>query len=231
MASAYDPSLADGLRRQGAAAADLLAGGARRLGWKAGFGTAAAIEKLGTAGPLAGFLTDATLEPSGTTFDITGWGKPVLEPEVAVRLAADVGPGASRSEVEAAVGEVGAAIELVDLGAAGDDANEILAANIFHRAVLLGDLIPLAPATSLTDVRVTVRAAGEDHATAADPAVVLGDLADVLAAMADLLSLSPDSLRAGDVIITGAAVPPFVLAGGEEIEVRVGGSTVAAGVA
>lgn len=228
MAVPLDPTLRDGLRRQEAASAELLASGAGRLGWKAGFGTAAAMEKLGTSGPLAAFLTDSTLAPSGSSFDVSNWGKPVLETEVAVRLAADVGAGLSRAEIEAAVGAAGAAIELVDLGEAGDDAGEILAANIFHGAVLLGDLVPLAPGASLAEVRIDVRAAGQDHALAADPAALLGDLVDVLAGMADLLAESADGLRAGDVIITGAAVKPFELKGGEEVEVRVGASTVSA---
>jgi 2-keto-4-pentenoate hydratase len=230
MTDSIDRSLQEGLRAQEAASRDLLAGGAGRLGWKAGFGTAAAIENLGTSGPLAGFLTDSTLEPSGASFAVGDWGKPVLEPEVAVRLAADVKAGDTAEEIEAAVGEVGAAIELVDLGEAGSDPGAILAANIFHRAVLLGDLSPLDPGTKLADVRIDVIAAGEDHATGADPAGALGDLLDVLAAMADLLADSEDGMRAGDVIITGAAIPPFVLTGGEEIEVRVGASTVAASI-
>lgn len=230
MTGPLDQSIKAGLRRQ---EADFHrpTDGATRLGWKAGFGTAAAIEKLGTAGPLVGFLTDATLEPSGSSFDVGGWEKPVLEPEVAVRLDADVEAGASREQIEAAVGEVGAAIELVDIGGAGGDVAELLAANIFHRAVLLGDLSPLPPGTRLADLRIDVLAAGEDYAVAADPAVVLGDLVDVLAAMADLLVDSDNGLRAGDVIITGAAVKPFELVGGEEIEVRVGSSTVSARVA
>lgn len=231
MAAALDPSLRDGLGKQEAGARELLASGARRLGWKAGFGTAAAMERLGTSGPLAGFLTDSTLEPSGASFDVSRWGKPVLEPEVAVQLAADVGAGQSRSEIEAAVGTVGAAIELVDLGEVGDDAGEILAANIFHRAVLLGDLTPLEAGTSLSDLRIDVRAAGRDYAVAADPAILLGDLVDVLASMAGLLADSEDGLCAGDKIITGAAVKPFELRGGERIEVRVGGSSVSARIA
>jgi 2-keto-4-pentenoate hydratase len=227
MSTPLDQSLTEGLRRQEAGARELLAGGARRLGWKAGFGTAAALQMLGTSGPLAGFLTDSTLEPSGASFDVSDWGKPVLEPEVAVRLGADVKAGASRAEIEAAIHGVGAAIELVDLGEVGD-AGQILAANIFHRAVLLGELPPPAAGTSLAEARIDVVAGDEDYAVAADPAVVLGDLVGVLAAMAELLSGSTDGLRAGDVIITGAAVKPLELSGGEQVEVRVGSSKVSA---
>ena len=230
MTARDDESLQAGLDRQQADFRDLLARGAGRLGWKAGFGTPAAIAKLGTSGPLAAPLTDATLEPAGTEFDVSAWGKPVLEPEVAVGLVGDVSAGQSRTEIEAAVGAVGAAIELVDLGEAGDEAGAILAAGIFHRAVLLGEMTGIESGASLAEVRIDVRSGGELYAVAADPAAVLGDLIDVLAGMADLLAASDDGLRAGDVIITGAAVKPFELAGGEAVEVRVGRSRVGARV-
>jgi 2-keto-4-pentenoate hydratase len=231
MRAASDPALRNGLETQLTAAQELLERDASRLGWKAGFGTAAAMEKLGTSGPLVGFLSDATLAPSGTTFDVGDWGKAVLEPEVALRLATDVTAGQSVAEIEAAVAAVGAAIELVDLGEMGSDAGAILAANGLHRAVLLGDLAPLDPGVSLADLRIDVTAEGGDDVLAADPAAVLGDLVGVLAAMAELLDGAADGLRAGDVIITGAAIRPFELAGGEAVRVRVGDSTVAARIA
>lgn len=227
MDNSREASIRDGLKTQEAGGRELLDSGAKRLGWKAGFGTAAAIEKLGTAGPLVGFLTDSTLLPSGTAIDVADWEKPVLETEVALRLDADVEAGQGREEIRAAIGAVGAAIELVDLGQAGSDPGAILAANIFHRRVLLGDLVALAPGRTLEDVRIDVLADGKPHATQADPAAVLGDLIDVVAGLADLLSNSEDGLRAGDVIITGAAIKPFDLSGGEAIEVRVAASSVA----
>jgi 2-keto-4-pentenoate hydratase len=230
MDSSLEASIRDGLKAQEAASRELLDSGAERLGWKAGFGTAAAIEKLGTDGPLVGFLTDSTLAPSGTTIDVAGWEKPVLETEVSLRLDADVEAGQGREEIRAAIGAVGAAIELVDLGQAGSDPGAILATNIFHRKVLLGDWGTLAADRPLDDVRIDVLSDGEPHASQADPADVLGDLIDVVAGLADLLAYSDDGLRAGDVIITGAAVKPFELSGGETIEVRVAGSTVSAAI-
>lgn len=231
MTAPLEQRISAGLRRQEAGSRELLAGGARRLGWKAGFGTAAAVEKLGTQGPLAGFLTAATLHPSGTSFDVSDWAKPVLEPELAVRLATDVRAGQDRSATEVAIAEVGAAIELVDLGEAGEDAGEILAANVFHRALLLGDLIPLAAGASLAEARIDVRSDGQAHALGADPSDLLGDLVEVLIGMADLLAGSEDGLRAGDVVITGAAIKPFELSGGERVEVSVGTSSVLACIA
>jgi 2-keto-4-pentenoate hydratase len=228
MDSSLEASIRSGLKDQEAGARKLLDSGAGRLGWKAGFGTAMAIEKLGTDGPLVGFLTDSTLLPSGSSIDIAGWEKPVLETEVALRLDADVAAGQTGAEARAAVGAIGAAIELVDLGQAGSDPGAILAANVFHRSVLLGDWVTLAADASLDDVRIDVLSGGEPHALEADPADVLGDLASVVVSLADLLADSDDGLRAGDVIITGAAIKPFELSGGETIEVRVATSIVTA---
>jgi 2-keto-4-pentenoate hydratase len=225
MNSALEASIRDGLKAQETGSRKLLDTGAKRLGWKAGFGTAAAIEKLGTDGPLVGFLTDSTLAPSGTTIDVAGWEKPILETEVALRLDANVEAGQDREQTRAAIGAVGAAIELVDLGQAGGDPGAILAANVFHRKVLLGDWVELAQGEPLEDVRIDVLAGGEPHELAADPAAILGGLIDVVASLADVLSYSAEGLRAGDVII------PFEPSGGESIEVRVGASSVAASIA
>jgi 2-keto-4-pentenoate hydratase len=161
---------------------------------------------------------------------VAGWEKPVLEPEVSLRLDADVDAGQSRGEIRAAVGAIGAAIELVDLGQAGGDPAAIVAANVFHRKVLLGDWVPL-DGRSLDDVRLDVFADGAPHALEVDPADLLGDLESVVAGLADILVLSEGRLRAGDVVITGSAIKPFELSGGETVEVRVAGSTVSAAIA
>jgi 2-keto-4-pentenoate hydratase len=230
MNSPADASIEGAFKDQEAMGRELLASGAKRLGWKAGFGTAAAIEKLGTTGPLVGFLTDSTQEPSGSTLDVASWEKPVLEPEVSLRLDANVEAGQSREEIRAAVGAIGAAIELVDLGQAGGDPAAIVAANVFHRKVLLGDWVALAD-RSLDDVRLDVFADGAPQALDVDPADLLGDLEVVVARLANILALSEGRLWAGDVIITGSATVPFELSGGEAIEVRVAGSTVSAVIA
>lgn len=229
MTTSITPAMQEGLRRQEALGRELLDQGAARLGWKAGFGTAAAMEKIGTSGPLVGFLTDATLAPSGSTVEVAGWTKPVLETEVAVRLGSDIDADQGLEQVLGAIDAVGAAIELVDLGEVSDDAGAILAANIFHRHVLLGDFLPLDGA--LDEVRMDVLSGSVVHAEEVVPAAMLGPLGEVVRGLADLLGNAPEGLRAGDVIITGAAIKPFELGGGESVEVRVGASAAAVAIA
>ncbi|HWI71920.1 MAG TPA: fumarylacetoacetate hydrolase family protein, partial [Baekduia sp.] len=153
---------------------------------------------------------------------IGAWANPTLEPEVAVRLGAGVAAGASAAEVRAAIDAAGPAIELVDLGAP-DDVEAVLAGNIFHRAVLLGPLAPLPPG-DLDAVRLTLSISGEPPVEGIDPRPVLGDLAEVVRAIADQLPLAGTTLQAGDVVITGSAVPAIALRGGEDVEVALDGA-------
>lgn len=219
--SADDPRITAGLAAQATARDTLLSGGARRLGWKAGFGTAAALEKLGTSAPLVGFLTDRTLVLDGAV-GIDGWEHATLEPELAIRVGADVAPGASRDEVLAAIDAIGPAIELIDPGAA-DDVEAILAGNIFHRAVLLGEMGSV-PDGGVDTARLAVHVDGEPVALDVDPSDVVGPLVDVVRALADQLPLAGDRMRAGDVIITGSAIPALALTGGERVEVVLQGA-------
>jgi 2-keto-4-pentenoate hydratase len=187
----------DGTRRQLAERDRLLAEGARRLGWKLGLGAPPAREKWGIKGPAVGFITDATLLASGATESLAGWMKPVLEAEVAVRVAVD--SGAAR------VGALGLAIELADLGSGTDDLCEVLAGDIFHRRTILGTL-DADPETAVETV--AVERDGEPLDAAEDPTALVGGTATEMTAYLDrYLAGIGEELRDGDVIITGSTVP------------------------
>jgi len=115
----------------------MLGDGARPIGWKLGLGTPAAMERLGTAAPLIGFITDRGVLASGASCAIGGWGKRMAEPEVAITHRSRGAGSANESQAAAAMGAIGPAIELVDL-ADSSDVEEILAGDIFHRHLVLG---------------------------------------------------------------------------------------------
>jgi 2-keto-4-pentenoate hydratase len=214
-----DPRVVEGLRAQGAERDRLLDEGARRLGWKAGFGTAAAMQALDTRAPIVGFLTDRTLLPDGATCVVADWDNPTLEPEVAVRLVRDLEPGADRATAAAAIDAIALAIELVDPRQTAD-VEAILAGNIFHRGVVLGEFSTDVP---LEGLRLDVSDAQGPKAEGADPTEALGDLADVVRHLADQIPGAGTRLQAGDVVITGSAVPAFKVAPGQRFEVRASG--------
>ena len=228
-----DPRIVAGMAAQGRLRESRLRAGERRVGWKAGLGTAQAMEAVSIAAPLAGFLTDGSLVSAPTAADglsVQEWPNARLEAEIAVRVQQTVPAGSDHDTVAAAVAEIVPAIEIVDLGDVAD-IEQVLAANLFHRAFLFG---PFAPATAaqLAAARLTVSQQGEDARTGIDPGELLGDLVEVVRALADQIPLSGDELRAGDVVMTGSAIAPVPLLGGERFEVALdGGGAVTLAIA
>lgn len=222
-ANTDDPRIVAGLAAQGATRDAQLARGERHVGWKAGLGTAAAMERVGTDACVTGFLTDATQQAPGAAIALDGFANPLLEAELAVRLGVDLAPDATREQARAAIDAAGPAIEVVDLGAV-DDLEAVLAGNVFHRAFLLGELRPLAG--DVDALRLHVRVDDGPPLADVDPRDVIGDVVDVVRAIAAQLPLAGARLRAGDVIILGAATTPTQLAGVAEAVVGVGEAEV-----
>src|SRR5262245_17129217 len=89
-----DPRVIRGMRSQLEQRRARLAAGDTALGWKVGFGAPAMQKVLQVSGPLVGFLTANGRVQSGEGVSLTGWTKPVAEPEIAVHIGADVPAGA-----------------------------------------------------------------------------------------------------------------------------------------
>jgi 2-keto-4-pentenoate hydratase len=198
-----DARITRGMQSQLATRRELLSAGARHLGWKVGFGSGSAMQRLGTSAPLFGFLVDRTLVESGSTVSIDGWVRPVFEAEVAVHL----GAGGS-------VAGMGAAIELADSDPAIADVETILAGDIFHRYVVLG---PVRSVDSVEGLVVRVLRDGEEIARTSEPSQLTGEIGPVLQALRELLEQNGETLRAGDIVITGSVVPPIEVARGQRL--------------
>jgi 2-keto-4-pentenoate hydratase len=209
-----DPRVRRGMERQLELRRRLLDDGARPIGWKLGLGTAAAMEKHGTTAPLVGFLSDRGLREPGAEIDIGGWDRPTAEPELAVHVARDVPADAHRDAVAAAIGGYGVAIEVVDLG--GGEVEDILAGDLFHRHVVLGSA---ASGVAHGDLRGEVRR-GEETQRVADPLALVGDPVVALAHLASHLAAFGETVRAGEVLITGSIVAPLALTPGDRLQYR-----------
>ena len=188
------------------------------LGWKLGMGVPAAMAKLGTDVPLVGYLLEPARVEDGGTVSLEGWSNAKLEPEIAVHLAADLAPGASRENAGAAIAGLGVAIELVDLDPDADDPEAILAADIFQRHVLLGPVVEGATASG-TSARVLKN--GDEAARTGDATEATGDPLDLVLHVAAVIGAAGERLRAGEVVICGSVVPALDIAPGDTVEVRV----------
>ena len=211
-----DPRVRRGMDLQLQRRRQILDDGARSVGWKLGLGTPAAMEQHGTTAPLVGFLTDRGLREPGSELPIGGWTKPTAEPEIAVHIAADVPAGGDRDAVARSIGGLGVAFEIVDID--GGEVEDILAGDIFHRYVVLG------PASAydkvdLDDLRGEIRA-GSNAQRVDDPLGLVGDPVDAVAHLATHLAAFGETVRAGEVLITGSIVPALAVAPGDQLRYR-----------
>lgn len=205
------PAVVAGMEKLLARRDALLAQGATPIGWKLAFGTEAAMSKLGTTGPLVGFLTDATLLADGTEVSISGWTVPKMEPEIAIHLGAG-GEG---------IAGIAPAIELADADLPPTETETVLAGDIYHRAVILDRLAAPTPLSH----RIAARIArdGEEIAATADAEVEVGRLEDLAAWTVTYLRHFGIETREGEVIISGSVVPLLDIAPGQTLRHDVAG--------
>jgi 2-keto-4-pentenoate hydratase len=188
-----DPRLESALAAQLADWRAALGDGALRIGWKLGMGDR---ERIG--GPVIGHLTSASLLRDGSDYEAAE-GALHADAEVALEIGRDLGADADEDEARAAIVRYGAALEIVDLAEPPVEPQDIVAANVFHRAVVLAAGIEALPAGGV-EGRLIVN--GELRASAPAPT----DVADRVLVVARLLDAMGERLRARDRIITGSVV-------------------------
>jgi 2-keto-4-pentenoate hydratase len=164
--------------------------GAERVGWKIALGLVDGQEE-----PQLGHLTSATRIEDGGTYHRGGDRELRAEAELAVV----VGVGYA------------AAIELVDVGRPPSDLDSIVAANVFHRAFVLGTARREPPAAVSLSVGATVHQPDQPGEA---PEAAIAHAARHLAA-------AGERLERGDVLLTGSRIHVPV-APGDLVELDMG---------
>jgi 2-keto-4-pentenoate hydratase len=197
-------AMLDQLRRQ-------IGAGFERVGWKVGHAIAEAGESL-----VIGALTSATRLADGATYAAGHAVALRAETELAVRLGADVGANDDDETIRSAITGVGVALELVDVSRPPSGLDAIVAANVFHRAFVLGSCDAALPAR--VDWPATLTIAGRRH----DADEPYPHVPHALRAVAALLERSGERLRAGNHVLTGSVVHVPVAPGDDIVAEIVG---------
>jgi len=205
------PLITKGMTAQLASRRARIAAGEKPLGWKVGMGAPASMKMLSLQAPLVGFLMQSALLSSGSTASLKGYVKPVAEPEICVRMARDLGGGASSEAVMAAIKEISPAIELADLDVppSPDNLDAVLARDIYQRHVVLGEATRAGGSVAGLTSRVIRR--GAEVARTGEPETLTGKLVDIVAHVASTLAAFGEKLSAGDIVITGSITPPLMI--------------------
>lgn len=212
-----DPRILRGMALQLGRWRELISAGELPLGWKVGFGAPVAMQKLAITAPLVGYLTDRALVAAGTTISLADWKKPVAEPEIAVYMGRNLAAGADLDTIKAAIAGLGPALELADVDHPPEDVEKILAGNIYQRGVILGPCDASRAGGVVDGLHGHVARNGSAFAQTADPQALTGDLIDTVRHVADTLATFGQTLRAGQIVITGSIVPPLWVEAGEDI--------------
>jgi 2-keto-4-pentenoate hydratase len=189
----------------------LLARGARPIGWKVAFGTAAATQALGLTGPVVGFLTEETLIAPGGKCAVSGWTTPKLEPEIGIWL----GPGGE------GVAGVTPAIELADADRPPAELEAVVAGDIYHRGVVLDAKATRYPPSS--PIAARIERDGEEIANTDDAEATVGGLEELTAYVVRYLSEFGLSTTEGEVIISGSVVGLLDVAPGQTLRHELAG--------
>ena len=178
---------------------EILAQGAEPIGWKVGFNVPEIQQKLGIDAPLAGFLTtDSLIEGEWDEYPI------IVESEVAVEIGDD---GQS-------IVALLPALEIADPPDLELELEQILAGNIFHRAVAFGPRVETeAPGAG----RILVDGE-EQHSLSADETAA--NLEAMVEAVAARLEAAGEELRPRERIITGVLAPPHEAKEGDTVRLE-----------
>ena len=211
MSMSEDTRIVRGMQAQAEMRGQRIAGGDRLIGWKVGFGAPAMLERLKIDGPLIGFLTQNARVPSGGSVSFAGWGKPVIEPEIAVFIGRDV------------PAERAAKPRRRRLPASRRRSRSSISTNLqtTRRASWATTSIsgmwcsaPPArrrPGSSAEGLTCRVIRRGVETARTTDPQANTGEWVAIVMHVANLLAAFGERLRAGEFIITGSVVPPITV--------------------
>jgi len=176
---------------------------------------------MGISDVIVGRLTSDMHIPDGGSADLTRFIHPRVEPEVAYRLARDVG---TDEDLVSAVDAVAPALELIDSRYVDFRFTlaDVVADNTSAAGFVIGPWTPLEAAGELGGRPVSLAVDGEVAETGSTDDI-LGHPMKALPALAEMARRLGLPLRAGQVILAGAATAAVPLTAGARFEGRVTG--------
>ena len=195
-----------------------------RSGVKLGFTSRAKAQQMGVSDVIIGSITQAMRTEDGGLLDHGAFIHPRVEPEVAFLLGRDVDPHDERVDVHSAVAAVAPALEVID-SRYRDFAftlEDVVADNTSASGYVIGPWVDSARAGDLGNRGVRLEVDGrlvESGSTAA----ILGHPSRAIHEAARLARLHGFELRAGMVLLAGAATAAVPLSSPGVVEATVSG--------
>lgn len=187
--------------------------GVVRAGYKIGLTSTAMQAMCGIDTPVAGVVFSDRVHDSGAVLKPSAYGRFGIEFEIAVRFGRDLAPSdaagqsVTLTDVAAAIDGVAPAIEVVDDRGCDYktlDVLSLVADNAWNAGIVVGEFRSSWPDLTSVEGSVTI-----DNGSVLDTgrgADVLGNPLLSVVWLAEHLAASGESLRAGDIVMTGSMV-------------------------
>lgn len=194
------------------------------VGWKMGMTSAPTQRQFGADAPLPGRLFREVMYEAPATVAAGGLTKPIVEPEFAVRLSADLPPrdaAYTRDEVAAATAAIHLAIEIASYRVAMPEVVplRIVADNGGSAGCVIGPEVADWRSVDFLTVPVALHIDGALAAPGLTGNARI-DPVDVTAWLANDLSARGIGLTAGAYVLTGSATAPTRMDVGSEVVAR-----------
>jgi 2-oxopent-4-enoate/cis-2-oxohex-4-enoate hydratase len=203
-----------------------IADGERLIGKKIGATSKAVQQRFGVNQPDFGFLTDAMqIEADGMIGIAENLIQPMVEGELGFVLKRDIiGPGITAAEVILATECIVPCIEIVDSRIADWDIayEDTVADNASSGLFIVGEQMADPRKLDLATLGMVLERNGEVVSTGAG-AAALGSPARCIAWLANTLGRYGQSLKAGEILLSGSLVPVEPVRPGDHVSVHING--------
>jgi len=194
------------------------------VGMKMGLTSVAKMKQVGVHEPIYGHLTSEMKRGSGDVLRMSEQIHPRIEPEIAFLLGADLRGPVTAAEALAAVEWVLPALEVIDsrYKAFQFTLQDVVADNASSTRFFLGERRRRPDDLDLGNLGMVMSIDGEVVETGSS-AAILDHPARSLAALANMLAEDGEFVRAGSIVLAGAATPAKHVAAGQRVALEVDG--------
>jgi 2-oxo-3-hexenedioate decarboxylase len=192
------------------------------VGMKMGLTSLAKMQQMGVESPIYGHLTADMLLDDGETLDLSPYGQPRVEPEIAFILDQDVQGPITSAQVNTVVRGVCAALEIIDSRYENFKFTlpDVVADNASSTRFVLGSELRSVEDVDLGNLGMVLEVNGEPVQIGSSAAIYEHPMRS-LSTLVNMLAKREQGLKAGQIILAGAATAAVPLAPGQRVRVRV----------
>jgi 2-keto-4-pentenoate hydratase len=196
--------------------------GEKLVGYKMGFTSHAKMKQMGVDDLIWGRLTNAMLIEADYTIDLSDYVHPRAEPEVAFRMKTALSGKVTKEQALAAIDAIAPAIEVIDSRYRNFtfSLEDVIADNCSSSGFVIGSWQPKD--TNIDGLTIHLQVNGEVVASGSSNDILDHPL-NALVEAARCISEAGEELKAGQIILAGAATAAVALAPNQTISADVTG--------